>query len=106
MEGVRSRTAEAERASVCSFSSPSQHQVHRFPALPSGVLPTDDVPRKADGTPDLTAPAPRLPDGKPDLSGIRHAVAINQCVPETGQFRSLEIGSHSGLAAGLASRFA
>ncbi|PYS34058.1 MAG: hypothetical protein DMG14_30345 [Acidobacteria bacterium] len=24
--------------------------------------PTADVPRKADGSPDLTAPAPRLPD--------------------------------------------
>jgi hypothetical protein len=28
------------------------------------------VPRNADGTPNLTAPAPRTPDGKPDLSGI------------------------------------
>jgi len=31
---------------------------------------TRRVPRSADGTPDLTAPAPRTPDGKPDLSGI------------------------------------
>jgi len=29
-----------------------------------------DVPRLADGTPDLDAPAPRLPNGKPDLSGV------------------------------------
>ena len=54
--------------------------------------PTAGVPRKADGTPDLTAPAPRLPDGKPDFSGIWHAAAINQCVPATGQFCGLEIG--------------
>src|SRR5689334_9692812 len=32
--------------------------------------PTAGIPRKADGTADLTAPAPKLPDGKPDLSGI------------------------------------
>jgi hypothetical protein len=32
--------------------------------------PTPDVPRLADGKPNLTAPAPRTPDGKPDLSGI------------------------------------
>jgi hypothetical protein len=32
--------------------------------------PTADVPRKADGSVDMEAPAPRLPDGKPDLSGI------------------------------------
>jgi hypothetical protein len=47
--------------------------------------PTADVPRKADGRPDLTAPAPRLPDGKPDFSGIWHAANPNRCVPGTGQ---------------------
>ena len=30
----------------------------------------DTVPRTADGTPDLAAPAPRLPSGRPDLSGV------------------------------------
>ena len=29
-----------------------------------------NIPRTADGKPNLTAPAPRGPDGKPDLSGI------------------------------------
>ena len=29
-----------------------------------------DVPRNADGTPNLSAPAPRQPAGKPDLSGV------------------------------------
>ena len=32
--------------------------------------PTAGVPRNADGTVDMTAPAPRMPDGKPDFSGI------------------------------------
>ena len=34
------------------------------------AFPTPDVPRTADGKPDLLAPAPRTRDGKPDLSGI------------------------------------
>ncbi len=32
--------------------------------------PTPGIPRKADGKPDLAAPAPRTPHGKPDLSGM------------------------------------
>jgi hypothetical protein len=32
--------------------------------------PTAGVPRKPDGSPNLSAPAPRTADGKPDLSGI------------------------------------
>ena len=32
--------------------------------------PNPKVPRKADGKPDLSAPAPRTSDGKPDLSGL------------------------------------
>jgi hypothetical protein len=32
--------------------------------------PTAGVPRKADGTVNMAAPAPRMPDGKPDLSGL------------------------------------
>ena len=33
-------------------------------------FPTSDVPKTADGKPNLTAPAPKMPDGKPDLSGL------------------------------------
>ena len=32
--------------------------------------PTPGIPRAADGSPNLSAPAPRTTDGKPDLSGI------------------------------------
>jgi hypothetical protein len=41
------------------------------PALAQWVgYTTSGVPRKADGTVDMTARTPRLPDGKPDFSGI------------------------------------
>src|SRR5262245_29730023 len=33
-------------------------------------VPAPQIPRTADGKPNLSAPAPRLPDGTPDLSGI------------------------------------
>jgi hypothetical protein len=33
-------------------------------------IPTPNVPKTADGKPNLTAPAPRLANGKPDLQGI------------------------------------
>jgi hypothetical protein len=55
--------------------------------------PTADVPKKADGTADLAAPAPRLPGGQPDFSGIWHTAVINQCEPATGRFcGNTEIG--------------
>src|SRR5256886_15672388 len=47
--------------------------------------PTDGIPRKADGTPNLTAAAPRLPDGKPDLSGLWHAAQARQCKNARGE---------------------
>ena len=58
-----------------------------IPALASGQwlrYPTEGIPRKADGKPDLTAPAPRLPDGHPDFSGVWHAAQSRQCVNAAG----------------------
>ena len=56
--------------------------------------PTEGIPRKADGTPNLTAPTPRLPDGKPDLSGLWHAKQARQCVNAKGEAApcGIEIG--------------
>src|SRR5207247_11034024 len=58
------------------------------------LYPTADVPRKADGSPDLTAPTPRLPDGKPDLSGIWRPGRRNPCTTTAG--RSVECGTGLG----------
>jgi hypothetical protein len=56
--------------------------------------PTEGIPRKPDGKPDLTAAAPRLADGKPDLSGLWHARQARQCVDAKGDAApcGLEIG--------------
>jgi len=56
--------------------------------------PTEGVPRKADGQPNLAAPAPRLPDGKPDLSGIWHAGNRIPCTNEINRF--IDCGSEIG----------
>jgi hypothetical protein len=56
--------------------------------------PTEGIPRKPDGNPNLTAPAPRLPGGKPDLSGIWHAAQPRQCQDANG--RSIPCGIEIG----------
>ena len=68
-----------------------------LPTIGSGQwirYPTEGIPRKPDGKPDLTAPAPRLPDGHPDLSGLWHAAQPKQCVNAAGDFVpcGIEIG--------------
>jgi hypothetical protein len=69
-------------------------------ALPSAAMgqwlhyPTAGVPRKADGSPNLTAPAPRLADGKPDFSGIWHTARRIPCTPELSRF--IECGAEIG----------
>ena len=55
--------------------------------------PTTDVPRNADGTPNLTAAAPRLPDGKADFSGLWHVAMRNPCNAALNRFSGCtEIG--------------
>jgi hypothetical protein len=43
------------------------------------AYPVANVPKTADGKPDLNAPAPRLPDGKPDLSGVWETAPCAGC---------------------------
>jgi hypothetical protein len=56
--------------------------------------PTADVPRTADGKPNLTAPPPRLADGRPDFSGIWQSARKIPCTREFNKFVDcgLEIG--------------
>jgi hypothetical protein len=79
-------------ARVCAFVA-----LVAVPAIASGQwlrYPTEGVPRKADGKPNLTAPTPRLPDGKPDFSGIWHTAVRIPCTPDFNRF--IECGSEIG----------
>ena len=44
-------------------------------------IPTAGIPRTADGSPDMTAPAPKGRDGTPDLSGAWMAEKTMPCPP-------------------------
>ena len=49
---------------------------------PVGDYPTANVPRLADGKPNLKAPAPRQPDGKPDFFGFWQPDRLRECTPD------------------------
>jgi len=46
------------------------------------TYPTPNVPRLADGQPNLTAPAPRQADGKPDFIGFWQPDRERECTPD------------------------
>ena len=66
--------------------------------------PTPNVPKKADGSPNLESPAPRTPDGKPDFSGTwapennrpcPDGVCPDMQVPQ--EFMNIAWGNHKDL---------
>jgi hypothetical protein len=54
-------------------------------------IKTPGIPRKADGKPELTAPAPRTADDKPDLSGLWNTEDSTYVVDVTGDLKPGEV---------------
>ncbi len=46
-------------------------------------IPTPGIPRNADGSPNLSAPAPRTSDGRPDLTGLWRPVGVSGSLRDT-----------------------
>jgi hypothetical protein len=83
-------------AAVASVAAPAAAQ---WPAYP-----TPNVPKKADGTPNMNARAPRTQDGHPDLSGLweiyLNSIAAAPPPGEASPSRSLQDESDDGGGSG------
>jgi hypothetical protein len=52
------------------------------------TLSTPNIPRTADGEPDLSAPAPRTADGRPDFSGLWRPGGTRGDLPESDKYQA------------------
>ena len=78
----RSRLAPLSLIALLAVSSASAQWVK---------LPTQGIPRGADGKPNLTAPAPRTADRKPDLSGVWHSTGAKYLINIAADFKPGEL---------------
>ncbi len=51
-------------------------------------IPTPGIPRTADGSPDLSAPAPRTADGRPDLTGLWRPAGLSGDLRDESKLQS------------------